>query len=489
MSNDGTERLAAQVLRARAQARATGRGVLVSVTEQVAVIDPFDALEALANAPELPASDRMYWTRPADAFAIAGAGSAATLEPAGAGRFALVDREWAAWMDDAIIDDPSGGIAGVGPTLMGGFAFDPDGPSTTRWRDFPSTLVTLPCLQITAAAEECWLTMNVMVAPDGSTNPSPSTILQMAARAMDMATEPRPAPKPSVDAIAFTDERPAAEWRALVATAVAAIHAGDLEKVVLAREVIAAAPRELDVNAMVRHLRAAHHGSYVFAIWHRDSVFIGASPERLVRLDGRDVHTSSLAGSIARGETPEEDAANVAALMASDKDREEHEVVRRTLRDALSEVCDQVSAADEPSLLSLAHVHHLFTPVHARLRVGQSLLQLVERLHPTPAVGGAPRDAALGFIRLHEQLDRGWYAAPIGWMQRGRGEFAVALRSALVRGDAASMFAGCGVVADSEPEREYAETLIKLTPMEAALAAALGHEATASAGAALEDTP
>jgi isochorismate synthase EntC len=135
-------------------------------------------------------------------------------------------------------------------------------------------------------------------------------------------------------------------------------------------------------------------------------------------------------------------------------------------------LCDDVTAADGPALLSLPNVHHLHTAVRARLRDPHTILQLVAQLHPTPAVGGAPRNAALRFIREHEQMDRGWYAAPIGWLQRNRGEFAVALRSALVTGAQASLFAGCGVVADSDPDQEYAESLLKLRPMESALAAA-----------------
>jgi isochorismate synthase EntC len=146
--------------------------------------------------------------------------------------------------------------------------------------------------------------------------------------------------------------------------------------------------------------------------------------------------------------------------------------VRQALCTGLARLGDDVTASDEPALLSLPHVHHLYTAVRARLRDPHTILQLVAQLHPTPAVGGEPRNAALRFIREHEKMDRGWYAAPIGWLQRDHGEFAVALRSALIQGAAASLFAGCGVVADSDPDQEYAESLLKLRPMQAALAAA-----------------
>jgi isochorismate synthase EntC len=148
-------------------------------------------------------------------------------------------------------------------------------------------------------------------------------------------------------------------------------------------------------------------------------------------------------------------------------------MVRGALLEALGTMCDEITADDEPSLLALPHVQHLHTAVRARLLAGHSLLDLAGAVHPTPAVGGTPRAAALAFIREHEQLDRGWYAAPIGWVGRDAGELAVALRSALVHGGVATLFAGCGIVAGSEPARELAESRVKLRPMQAALAATL----------------
>jgi isochorismate synthase len=233
------------------------------------------------------------------------------------------------------------------------------------------------------------------------------------------------------------------------------------------------APRDLDVIAVLRHLRAAQPDCFVFGYWRGDRAFVGASPERLVRLDGQMVQASSLAGSAARGASEQEDDALAAALLTSEKDRAEHGAVRDALRAGLADLCDDVMASETPSLLTLRHVHHLHTPVSAVLRRGHSLIDVVARLHPTPAVGGTPRAAALEFIRRHEQLDRGWYAAPIGWMGRDSGEFAVALRSAVIAGRDATLFAGCGIVAASDPDREFAESLVKLRPMQAALAAAV----------------
>jgi isochorismate synthase EntC len=145
--------------------------------------------------------------------------------------------------------------------------------------------------------------------------------------------------------------------------------------------------------------------------------------------------------------------------------------VRNALYEALAEECENVTAPPEPSLLTLPHVHHLHTQLRGQLREGRTMLDIVERLHPTPAVGGSPRGPALDFIRGHEDLDRGWYAGPIGWIGRNGGELAVALRSALIDGRNATLFAGCGIVADSDPALEYAESSLKLKLMESALAA------------------
>jgi isochorismate synthase len=273
----------------------------------------------------------------------------------------------------------------------------------------------------------------------------------------------------------------------MVRTAVTEIRSGDLSKVVVARAVRVSAPDTIDVFALLRHLRSIHRESFVFGVWQSDSAFVGASPERLVRVTGSEVEASSLAGTIERGATPSADADNAHLLRESTKDLAEHVAVRDELISALSERCDDVRAADTPSLLTLPNVHHLHTPIRARLRNGDSLLSLVGALHPTPAVGGLPRDVALEFIEDHEGLDRGWYAAPVGWIGGQSGEFAVALRSALVDGNHAVLYAGCGIVAESDPDLEYAESNLKLKAMLSAIAASASASPDhAAATAALE---
>ncbi|GJG87454.1 isochorismate synthase [Gemmatimonadetes bacterium T265] len=476
------DRLAARVADAAERARERRGPVVVSVVASAPAVDPLDALDALARAAATDriiagelAAGRMYWTRPADAFALAGVGAAATLTPVGSDRFAVADRARIALLDGALVDDPSDGAPGAGPLFMGGFAFDPAGPHAAHWEGFPSARLTLPRVQLAAVDDAGWITATMVVGPDGEPDAPPAVVGRLVRQLL--APRGGPAAEDVTAAgdgpLTLTDVLPADAWRGLVRDAVSAIRADAFEKVVLARAVRAAAERPFAVTAALRQLRGAYPDCYVFGCWGADgAAFVGASPERLVRLDGREVRATSLAGSAPRGANPADDAANAAALLANAKDRAEHAIVRRALVGVLGELCDDVRAPPEPSLRTLANVHHLQTDVRARLRAGRSLLDLVARLHPTPAVGGAPREPARRFLAERESLDRGWYAAPIGWVGQGGGEFAVGLRSALVRGDAAWLFAGCGIVADSDPDEEYAESRTKLRAMERALAAA-----------------
>lgn len=445
------------------------------------MLDPLDGLAALDR--DALTAVRMFWSRPAESFAVAGIGAAVSFTAGGAARFSTTDAAWRELLDDAIVDGPRGSAPGAGPMLMGGFAFDDDGPHTDRWRGFPAALLFVPRVQVVRAGGRCWLTMNLLVAPDAT--PEVAQLLELRDRVLAAGPAAPAAEGRGDEALAWSELPGPDEWRALVARAVAAIRSGALEKVVVAREVRVTASHDVGIIVALQHLRSAHEGSYVFGIWRGDAAFIGASPERLVRVEGGGVRASTLAGSIRRGATAEEDDDLAARLLASAKDREEHEVVRRALCSALEALCDDVVSEDGPSLLTLPQVHHLHTAVRARLRPGHTVIELIERLHPTPAVGGAPREAALRFLHDHEQLDRGWYAAPVGWLQRDGGEFAVALRSALLRGAGASLYAGCGIVADSDPDREYAESRLKLVPMQLALAAAMaGHGPAAGAGTA-----
>lgn len=253
------------------------------------------------------------------------------------------------------------------------------------------------------------------------------------------------------------------DWRAMVADALAAIERDEFEKVVLAREVVVEADTPFDVAAIARRLMSQQPGSFVYA----SHGLVGASPELLVRRSGDLVESLPVAGTaVADG-----DDASLRALAASVKDHREHRFVVDAIVDALTHECDTLDAGDEPHVAVFGHVAHLATRVHGRLRAPtRSALELAQLLHPTPAVGGTPRDAALDAIRTLEGFDRGRYAGPVGWVDaRGNGEWAIALRGAEVDGCTARLVAGAGIVEGSDPDSEWAETQAKLEPMLRAL--------------------
>jgi isochorismate synthase len=265
------------------------------------------------------------------------------------------------------------------------------------------------------------------------------------------------------------ERRPASEWMAMVAKVVERIRQGTFEKVVLARDIqlVLDDPTEaFDINLTLQRLRESYPTAYVFVIQRGERFFIGATPERLVLAQDGQIHTMALAGSVRRGETEVEDAQLGVELLQSEKNNNEHVIVVAMVLEALKNHCTNAHVSDAPQLLKLKNLQHLQTPITGDLIPGRCILDVMADLHPTPAVGGFPRQAALEEIRNTEKLDRGWYAGPLGWIgASGHGEFAVALRSGLVDGAKATLFAGCGIVSNSEPEVEYAESWWKFQVM------------------------
>ncbi|PDV99316.1 isochorismate synthase [Candidatus Chloroploca asiatica] len=448
---------------ARRRARRLGRPVLVSVTAEVKVRDPL-ALFARGIG---VTHNRLFWSVPSRGLAVAGLGAAWSFAASGPGRFAQAAEAWRDLIATAAIDaDPA--LPFSGPMAAAGFTFDPLCPNDGGWDGYPDGLLLLPRLILATDGNRASLTVNGLVGPSTS---SINLHLSAARRLRDLLGRAWRAPRIG-EAVTLRDALPAGAWQAMVADAVADLRAGKLEKVVLAREVLAHTANPFDPAATLAALRRDYPETFIFAVARGGQTFLGASPERLVSLEGRTVLASSLAGSMKRGATPEEDAALGQALLASAKDRGEHAVVTRMLRAALEQVCTEVTAPDEPTLMRVRNVQHLYTPLTGQIIDQVGVLDLVERLHPTPALGGQPRETALAWIREREQLDRGWYGAPVGWIDaRGQGEFAVAIRSALVGKYTARLFAGAGIVADSDPAREEQETVIKLRAMLGALGA------------------
>jgi salicylate biosynthesis isochorismate synthase/menaquinone-specific isochorismate synthase len=392
--------------------------------------------------------------------AVAALGSVRALEGHGPERFAAVDRQWTALTARALADAPEG-PPGSGLVAVGGFAFAPDGGSAAEWEGFSPASLLVPELSLARSGGETWLTVNREVAPDDTVD---GLMTQIESRLGTLQIQELPLldPSPTGD-YRVLSAMPPSHYEEAVARAVEKIAAGEVEKVVLAREVRVAAPTEHDPGAVLGMLRQAFPGCYVFAVGRGDATFLAASPELLIRREGQRASTVALAGSTRRSADPAVDDHLGEQLLHSDKDRRENEIVARRIARALRDRSLWVAVAPEPSLVRVANIQHLGAPIRAQLATPVGAIELAGLLHPTPAVGGEPWSAAEPLIPALEGLDRGWYAAPVGWTDAaGDGEFCVALRCALLRGRAAHLFAGCGIVRDSEPSAELAESEVKL---------------------------
>jgi isochorismate synthase len=451
-----------------AKAQRLNRPVLVSLTERV----EWQAATRFFATAQAQGQEAFLWTHPDREVALAGVGVAHQIETQGESRFRDTATAWQALLDDALVDGLDT-LAGSGPTLVGGFGFDPLRPRTDLWQGFGDGSFVLPRFQLTTHRDAALLTENVVI-DGGGVRPRAT---QTAFDSMLLGGYGDVPPSNRVNGHHATGDHkgrpyriesllPPELWKGIVAQATEDIRAGAYEKIVLARGVQVTADHAFDLYAVLTALQQA----YTFAITRGNKTFLGATPERLVGVSGGIVRATALAGTARRGATPDEDMLVGAELMASGKNRYEHDVVVQMLRTALGDTCMDIHAANSPQLLKLANVQHLYTPVSGRLRPHATLMDLIARLHPTPAVGGLPSQKALGYIREYEGLDRGWYAAPVGWLDaRKEGDFAVALRSGLLEGNTATLFAGCGIVADSDPAAELTETELKLQPMLKAL--------------------
>ena len=260
---------------------------------------------------------------------------------------------------------------------------------------------------------------------------------------------------------------PDLHWLQAVATATARIDRGEARKVILARDHAVWCHEPFDPRHLAMRLARRFPGCWTF---HHDG-YVGATPELLLARRGDEVRSLVLAGTAGRDPDPDVDARLARELLASDKDRREHALAVDSVTEVLTRMCHDVVAPTTPAVLDLDNVRHLATDVTARLHEDLSAVEVADRLHPTAAVGGTPRDAALAMIRALEGMDRDRYAAPIGWMDAtGDGEFGIALRCARLSGARARLFAGVGIVAGSLPEDELSETRLKLLAMQQALA-------------------
>ncbi|AQL41557.1 isochorismate synthase [Halorientalis sp. IM1011] len=400
---------------------------------------------------------RLHWAAP-DGLEVVGSGAAVTLTAAGEDRFATL-REGAATV---FRDVDRTGPTETRPRFLGGLAFNENHDPAPPWTGFPAAAFFLPEVQLTRADGTTWLTVR-----EYGQNVSPEDVSARLDRTReDLETLPSMCPSGGPPGVEGTEVTPTqAEWTAQVERAIERIRDGDLRKVVLATALSVDLAEAIDVPDVLERLRRTYPNCYRFLVQPTDeAAFFGPPPERLVKLTDGRVRTEALAGSVPRGETPEEDADHAQSLLSSEKLQHEQGLVVDAITGQLEPLGD-VSRGQQ-GVRKLTNIQHLQTPIEATLADDDHVLTIVEALHPTPAVGGLPPGKAWEVIRDTETFDRGWYAAPVGWFDSdGDGEFAVGIRSGVVGGREATLFAGNGIVADSVPDEEWAEVKHKYRPI------------------------
>lgn len=399
-----------------------------------------------------PQEDAWYWSG-GGAEEQVGLGVARRLAAAGPERFEQLDHALSALWRSL---EPGSAVEAGAPTprVVGGFAFQTGRASQAPWADFGEGQLVLPRLTYTRRDDRAWLTLVAApheLAPAGER----ARLLEEATQLVAAAAR---APEPEAPGPFELAERDAEEWRAQISRVKSAIASGEVQKVVLARRVLARFARELSAARVLSRLRENGPEAPRFAFRVGGATFIGSPPERVLEKRGLRIATEAVAGSL-----PASDPGAVERLTRDAKLLAEHAPVVQDLLERLRPVAELDPLPERPIPYRARHIWHLKTPLAATLRQPERALSLLSRIHPTPAVGGYPTRPALRFIAEHEPDERGWYAGPIGWIDaRDDAEFAVALRSGVISGKLAHLYVGAGIVSGSDSDSELAETGWKL---------------------------
>ncbi|GIV62641.1 MAG: isochorismate synthase [Rhodothermaceae bacterium] len=389
-----------------------------------------------------PEGARSYWSGRRDGQAVAASGEADVVEGRSAPRTGELRKALEARL----------AWAGPGVRYFGGLRFDAARRADRAWEPFGAYRFVLPRFEVVRNAGGGTLVCNVVLPRDRERVHDLLEEIERLATPATPLTGTLPLP------VDRTDEPDFRVWQDAVRTALRAFDDTTLEKVVLARQVGFRFEDDLDPFLLLERLQEATPNCFHYLFEPEAGyTFLGATPERLFRREGRSVWSEAVAGTRPRGTTRRDDDQLRDELLHSEKDLREHAYVRDSIRAVLEPLTEHLQIDAMPSEMPLARGRHLYTGMRGRLREGVSTFTLLERLHPTPAVGGYPRDAALDMIRTLEPFDRGWYAGPVGWVGDGVAEFAVALRCGRVAGRQLSLFSGAGLVRGSTPEAEWDE--------------------------------
>ncbi|HKK44049.1 MAG TPA: isochorismate synthase [Balneolaceae bacterium] len=437
---------------------------------------PIDAIDPLAYLEMCWQKDcfEYYWEKPADEFAIAAGSELINISATGTNRFAKSHAQVTALKDQtaefSAVSHPYSGLM-----FLGGFSFFNE-VTDTPWKSFDPASLTIPKWLIVKDGKFTIATIAVSL---GSFS-SPGALYHYIREKLNQLSNVTPTDTDENEPIRDSEIRPPLpgvgkadynHWISSVKTAKHHIEHGQFKKIVLARHIAVSNFETITPTQVINNLRQQYTNCYNFLVHsaHGDT-FLGSTPERLGSFRKRLFLTDALAGSIKRGRTATEDSMLEKDLSASPKNRNEHNFVVKAIEERLAPFAASVNRSRQPEVKKLSNVQHLYTPIRAQLRPDAGILEVIGQLHPTPAVGGYPWQKAKPFISELEDFDRGWYAGPVGWLNsKGTGEFAVAIRSGLLTKEEAHFFAGCGIVADSDPSAEWEETNLKLKPMLSAL--------------------
>lgn len=450
------DRLAELLEAGRRRAELSDIPTLVSFTKPLEKTP--DPLCVYANARKR-GRPAIFWCHPEAAFWFVGIGEALSSRLEGADTLRRASRIREDLLKNAVVEGP--GLPGTGPTFMGAFRFDSETPPAAPWDDIPSNVWVLPRILVSHTAGGTWVTLNTLVSRKEDVEDVRFDVSCDELESLDEAPIPQ---------LLDLHDVPKPVWRLSVARILEGIGTGRLAKATLARHVRLAFDRAVPEPTVLRRLLTSYPECRVFAVARGGSSFLGATPELLIEQQQRRFRSVCLAGSAERDADETADIAAGETLMLDRKELWEHEIVVRWIAERLRPVATELHWNERPRLLRLRAVQHLATTFEGSVGDGRDALDLLAAIHPTPAVGGQPLEAALKLQRGEETFDRGWYAGPIGWMDRGgEGEFGLGIRSALVKGRHVHLFAGSGIVEGSDADREWREVELKLTPLLSAL--------------------
>ena len=405
---------------------------------------------------------RFAWSSDDGKLELAGAGNAAELFAWGQQRFVSIERDARKLFANALHNVAP---QWAGPRLFGGFAFRHDFTPDNTWSIYTPAWFALPHYQLATSAGETWLTINAQVPAD---EPTANLQAALTAALQDKIAVLRahPSAEPRNRLLDIDYPMTYEDWARMLDEAKARINAGDIRKVVLSRAAELRFDNPVELLPILRNLDEHYGDCYRFLFEPRPRyAFYGATPELLAAVGAHNLRTMSMAGSINRGESEYDDERLGSLLMNSAKDRNEQRIVTDRIRERLLPVCAELEVG-KLELRKLRNIQHLCTPIHAKLPHPGGILPFVEILHPTPALGGEPRETALELIQNLEPIPRGWYGAPVGWLDsRLDGQFAVGIRSAVAQESRVWIYAGAGIVKRSESLAEWEETALKLRPM------------------------